>query len=370
MNMLLNEPSLVVAGYVRRSSWMQKENFSIDAQKRAILDECARRGLSAPVFYEDDERSARGEQIAKRPAFKKLLEDVEAGRVQMVMVHTLDRWSRNVMVTLQSFRILAEKHTAFVSLSEHIDYSTPEGKLQLTILAAFAAYFSDSLAKHTSKGKSERAAQGLFNGDIPFGYRRTGKKMPPEHDPHTFPGLRLIGELRMQGLTAEKIADAVNAAGYRTGSKRFGDRLFTIDTINAITRNEFYAAYAPGDERGTILYHGQRFRGQHPAAFTYEEWQRIRIGSRVNYNAPHRAEQARRQYEFAGYIVCVDCGLNLRCKGSKRYSYYKDMAKARKLPCPAGGFMQVRKDAVSQQFATYCVPWICPDTGGKRYASA
>ena len=151
-------------------------------------------------------------------------------------------------------------------------------------------------------------------------------------------------------MTAEKIADAVNAAGYRTGSKRFGDRLFNIDTINAITRNEFYAAYTPGDERGTILYRGQRFRGQHPAAFTHEEWQHIRIGSRVNYNAPHRSEQARRTYEFSGYIVCVDCGLNLRCKGGKRYAYYKDMAKARQLPCSAGGFMQVRRDIVSQQF--------------------
>src|SRR5262249_9888307 len=147
--------------------------------------------------------------------------------------------------------------------------------------------------------------------DTPFGYRRTGNKTPPEHDPNTFPGLRMIGELRMQGTTAEKIADAVNAAGYRTGSKRFGDRLFNIDTINAITRNEFYAPYAPDDDRGTILYHGQRFRSQHAAAFTYEEWQRIRSGSRVNYNAPHRSEQARRTYEFSGYIVCVDCGLNL-----------------------------------------------------------
>jgi len=44
------------------------------------------------------------------------------------------------------------KSNAFISLSEHIDYSTPEGMLQLTILAAFAAYFSDMLAKHTSKG--------------------------------------------------------------------------------------------------------------------------------------------------------------------------------------------------------------------------
>ena len=343
-------PSIVVAGYVRRSSKMQADNFSIDAQKRAILDECARRNLPAPVFYEDDEKSAKGEQIAKRPAFKKLLEEVEAGRVQVVMVHTLDRWARNVMVTLQSFRILSEHHTAFVSLSEHIDYSTPEGRLQLTILAAFAAYFSDMLAKHTSKGKGERAAQGLLNGDIPFGYRRTGPKRPPEHDPKTFPGLRMIGELRMQGMTAEQIAEAVNAAGYRTGSKRFGDRLFTVDTINAITRNEFYRAYEPGDDRGTILYRGKRYRGQHPAAFTVEEWEKIRNGSRVNYNAPHRAEQARRTYEFAGYVICVDCGLNLRCKGGRRYAYYKDMAKARRLPCPAGGFMQVRVDLVNQQF--------------------
>src|SRR5438874_11068221 len=180
-----------------------------------------------------------------RPAFKRLLDDVQAGRVQVIFVHTLDRWSRNVMVTLQSFRILSQHHTAFISLSEHIDYSTPEGMLQLTILAAFAAYFSDMLAKHTSKGKGERAAQGLYNGDIPFGYRSTGPKSPPEFDPDEFPGLRMIGELRMKGVESDNIADAVNQAGYRTGSKRFGARLFNKDTIIAILRNEFYAAFAP-----------------------------------------------------------------------------------------------------------------------------
>jgi site-specific DNA recombinase len=62
-------PSVVVAGFVRRSSEMQKDNYSIDAQKRAIMDGCRIRGLPEPIFYEDDERSARGEQIAKRPAF-------------------------------------------------------------------------------------------------------------------------------------------------------------------------------------------------------------------------------------------------------------------------------------------------------------
>jgi site-specific DNA recombinase len=345
----------IVAGYVRRSSLMQKDNFSIEAQKRGIQDECTKRGLPDPVFYEDDERSARSEQIAKRPAFRRLLEDVEAGFVQVVMVHTLDRWSRNVMVTLQTFRLLAEKQTAFLSLSEHIDYSTPEGRLQLTILAAFAAYFSDMLSKHTSKGKGERAAQGLHNGDVPFGYRYTSPKTPLEKDPTTFPGLRMIGELQMQGISAEQIADALNAAGYRTGSKRFGDRLFTKDTVIGIVRNEFYAAFAPGDDRGTIRYQGKRYRGLHEASFTFEEWENIRAGSRLNYNAPLRAEQSRRIYEFAGFIADVHCGQSLRCGARSKGGslYYRDVAKTRQIPCPTGGSLLVRVDLVREQFGEF-----------------
>jgi site-specific DNA recombinase len=341
------------AGYLRRSSEMQKDNYSIDAQKRTITEAYKQVGELNPIFYEDDERSARSEQIAKRPAFKRLLDDVQAGRVEMIMVHTFDRWSRNVMVTLQSFRILADHQISFISLSEHIDYSTPEGRLQLTILAAFAAYFSDMLAKHTTKGKGERAAQGLHNGDIPFGYRQGGAKKPTEIDPHTNPGLRMIGELRMRGIEAEKIADAVNAAGYRTGSKRFGQRLFTRDTINAMLRNEFYSAYSPDNDKGIVNYKGQRYQGQHQATFTYEEWQRIREMTESMHGKPKRASNARRTYEFAGYIADIQCGLTLRVSGGQDgRSYYRDVAKTRRLPCPVGGDLLVRTDLVRQQFGT------------------
>ena len=352
-----------VAGYVRRSSEMQSENYSRDAQIRGIMQYCQSLGLPPPIIYEDDELSARGEQITHRPAFKKLLEDVEVGRVQIVIVHSLDRWARNVMVTLQSFRILAEHQTAFISLSEHIDYSTPEGRLQLTILAAFAAYFSDMLAKHTSKGKRERAAQGLFNGDIPFGYRHAGQKLPPEKDPKTISGLRMIGELRMKGLEAEKISDALNKAGYRTGSKRFGDRLFTKDTVTAILRNEFYSAFAPGDDRGTVMYYGERYRGQHLAAFTYEDWRQIRAVTQSMHRAPSRSESARQIYEFAGYIACAECGLTLRCQGHAQthHAYYRDAAKARRLSCATGGALTVRADLVQQQFGALLAGLVLPD---------
>ena len=73
----------------------------------------------------------------------------------------------------------------------------------------------------------------------------------------------------------------------------------------------------------------------------------------MNYKAPQRSEQAHRIYEFSGYIVCVHCGLNRRCRGTSAnvdYSYYKDLAKARQYDCPAGGYLQVRTDLVTAQF--------------------
>ena len=361
----IDPSTILLAGYVRRSSEMQKDNYSIDAQKRAIIDAATIRGLPEPIFYQDDERSARGEQIANRPDFKRLLDDVEKNKGHMVvMVHTLDRWSRNVMVTLQSFRILSQNRTPFISLNENIDYSTPEGMLQLTILAAFAAYFSDMLAKHTSKGKGERAAQGLYNGDVPFGYRWTGPKTPPEHDPETFPGLRMLGELRMQGFTADEIAEKLNLAGYRTGSKRFDQRLFTSDTVTAMLRTEFYAAYAPGDDRGTVRYHDQRHRGLHPAAFTYDEWQHIRSITQSMARTPQRQAQAKRFYEFAGYLADIHCGLALRAQGKSTttdYEYYRDTARERRIPCPAGGHLMLRSDLVRAQFGEMLKSLVLPD---------
>ncbi len=54
----------VGAVYIRRSSRMQQNNFSRETQMRAITKECQRRNLPPPILYEDDECSARGEQIA------------------------------------------------------------------------------------------------------------------------------------------------------------------------------------------------------------------------------------------------------------------------------------------------------------------
>ena len=138
---------LRAAGYFRVSSEDQLDNWSLDAQERAFVDFCQSKGWEPVVKYREEGRSAWTDKLAKRPKFRELLEDARSRKFDVVVVHSLDRWARNLSVTLDSFRSLAQSGVTFVSIQEQIDYTTPEGRLFLVMLGAFAQYFSDSLAR-------------------------------------------------------------------------------------------------------------------------------------------------------------------------------------------------------------------------------
>jgi len=141
----LSTTDRIVAGYVRSSH--SSHASKREAQQQEIADACAQRGLPAPVFYEDEMPAASDEQDADRPAFQRLLQDVEAGRVQLIIVSTLDCWSRKMLTTLHSLCTLERHGTGFVSLGEGFDSTTPEGKLQVAIMSAFVSRYPDVLAK-------------------------------------------------------------------------------------------------------------------------------------------------------------------------------------------------------------------------------
>ena len=92
--------------------------------------------------YREEGKSAHVEAISKRPAFRQLLDDASRDIFDIVVVHTLDRWSRNQRVMLESMSVLAKCNVSLVSITENIDYSTPQGKLFTQMLGSFAEYFS------------------------------------------------------------------------------------------------------------------------------------------------------------------------------------------------------------------------------------
>jgi hypothetical protein len=108
---------LRVGLYYRRSSEMQADNFSLDAQLRACHDFCRQRGWTIGGEYTDDGKSGRTADLAKRPAFAAMLADAEAGACDVIAVHKLDRFARNVIVTMTTLELLNACDVGFVSIS-------------------------------------------------------------------------------------------------------------------------------------------------------------------------------------------------------------------------------------------------------------
>ncbi len=159
-----------VAAYIRVSDTSQVEGHSLDAQLRAIREFCRSRGWELVIIYREEGKSAHTDSILKRPKFRQLLEDCAKGLFDVVVVHTMDRWARNVRVAMDSMSMLGKSGVELKSVTEDLDRSTPLGKFSTTLVMGMAEIFSDVLGTHVKKGVSERAIKGLHLGGIPFAY--------------------------------------------------------------------------------------------------------------------------------------------------------------------------------------------------------
>jgi DNA invertase Pin-like site-specific DNA recombinase len=210
--------------YARVSTEEQVEGYSIDAQRRAFQALLQGRGWTAYREYIDEGKSARTDNINRRPAFKEMVDDALAGKFDVLVVHKLDRFSRNLRITLEYFDKLLKAGVAFISINEQMDFSTPWGGLALTLLGGLAQFYSDNLSQETKKGWHERRAQGLYCGLLPFGAMK-GEDSVPIPDANTHPGLVMAFELSAEGKSDREVAVALNSAGYRTAGNQ-GNRPF------------------------------------------------------------------------------------------------------------------------------------------------
>src|SRR5581483_11531470 len=89
----------------------------------------------------------------------------------VIVVHKLDRFSRSLKDTINTLAELKDSGIALASATQPIDFTTPEGKLMLMMLAVFAEIYIDNLSSETTKGREQRARKGFYNGIVPYGYR-------------------------------------------------------------------------------------------------------------------------------------------------------------------------------------------------------
>ena len=100
---------------IRVSDLSQVEGHSLDAQERLFFELCKSREWEAVRVYREEGKSAHVDAIAKRPVFRQLLHDAQEHQFDIVVVHTLDRWARNLRVQLEALAMLT-KMSALVLL--------------------------------------------------------------------------------------------------------------------------------------------------------------------------------------------------------------------------------------------------------------
>jgi site-specific DNA recombinase len=163
-----NSPPLRVAGYRRVSMRDQVDNFSLDAQENSIRQYAEKHGWQLVEMYVDAGISAK--KGSHRPAFERLLKDASQDKFDVVVVDKIDRFYRHLNGLLTTLDTLNSYNVSFASVQEQLDFTSPWGKLMLTVLGTLAEIYLENLRQETRKGKRQRARQGYWLGAMPYGY--------------------------------------------------------------------------------------------------------------------------------------------------------------------------------------------------------
>ena len=316
------ERKLRAVGYVRVSTDDQVENRSLDAQRLEILRHCERQGYEFVHFYADEGVSAHTDEIGKRPRLAALLDDARCGLFNVVVVHTIDRWARNVGVQRRTLQQLGNAQVGFASVTENFDFTTPAGQLMLTMIGGVSEFFSDQLGVHVAKGQRARAEAGLPIGPVPFGYEAEVPGGVPVKVPQEAQAIGEVFERRVAGDSTGEIASWLNARGDRT---RTG-RMFTPYTVRDMLRCRFYT--------GVVRYRGEEFRGRHEPVVSDDVFERVQTLSLQRRRRPRRVRGGESGV-LRGLLGCGYCGSAIH---SERNHYGYPMYRERHgRPCKTNG---------------------------------
>lgn len=325
------------AAYCRYSSDNQREE-SIDAQVRALTEYAGRNNFEIVKVYADEAKSATTD---KRPAFLEMIHDSEHHLFDVVMVHKLDRFSRDRYDSAHYKRILKKNGVRLVSALENIDGS-PESIMLESILEGMAEYYSKNLAREAMKGLKENAYQCKHTGGIPpLGYSLAPDKtyLINEKEAET---VRIIFDMTINGNGYAAITNHLNSLGHKTKI----NTNFKVNSIRDILRNEKYTGVyifnrRAAGKKGNYINKSDneiiRIEGGMPAIITKEVFDMV--NNKMNTRKHVVRSNSKRNYLLSGLIKCGVCGGSytgqgyVGGRGGAKYYVYGCASRANKSGC-------------------------------------
>ena len=316
---------IACAIYTRKSSdeGLGQEFNSLDAQREAceafILSQKHAGWVVVRDLYDDGGLSGG---TLERPALQRLLADIKAGKVQIVVVYKVDRLTRSLADFAKIVDVLDAHDASFVSVTQSFNTTTSMGRLTLNMLLSFAQFEREIAGERIRDKIAASKAKGMWmGGTVPLGYDVKDRKLVANATEAET--VRLIfaryaelgsvtllqAELARRGLRSKRREGA--------GGRLAGGQTFSRGILYLILQNRLY--------RGEVAHKGNVYPGQHEAIVDAGLWQIVQDKLAANRRARSLAVGAEAPSLLSGLIFDGDGNRMTPTHANKRgrrYRYY------------------------------------------------
>ncbi len=311
--------------YTRKSTedGLDQAFNSLDAQREAcaayILSQTHEGWEGVQESYDDGGWSG-GTMV--RPALKQLLDDVAAGKVDVIVVYKVDRLTRSLADFARIVDTLDKAGASFVSVTQAFNTTSSMGRLTLNVLLSFAQFEREVTSERIRDKVAASKRKGIFmGGPVPIGYRLETRKLIIDETEAA--SVRMIFRRYLELRSIGDLADTLAADGILTKKRVFRDGRtvggisFTTGPLAALLKNPVYI--------GKVRQGDDLYNGEHEAIISEELWNDVQATLAANRHERRLGSRARYPSLLTGMITDPDgrrMSPTFASRGAQRHHYY------------------------------------------------
>ncbi|MBF0460873.1 MAG: recombinase family protein [Magnetococcales bacterium] len=303
--------------YTRKSTeeGLEMEFNTLDAQRESceayIASQKSEGWFLVPDRYDDGGFSGGN---LERPGLKRLLKDIDAGKVNVVVVYKIDRLTRSLMDFSKLVEAFDKRNVTFASVTQAFNTTTSMGRLTLNILLSFAQFEREISAERIRDKFAASKKKGMWmGGHPPLGYTVQERKLVI-HSAEAETVRTIFRRFVEIGSATQLIRELAES-----GAVGKNGRPFDKGAIYRILGHHVYV--------GEIAYHGEIYAGEHQGIIGRELWDKVHAILATNTREPRSAStQVQTPAPLRGIIRCRHCDRAMKptfsSKGGRTYRYY------------------------------------------------
>ncbi len=311
--------------YCRKSSeeGLDQAFNSLDAQQEAcaayILSHRHEGWTQVQQSYSDGGYSGG---TLERPALRKLLDDVVAGRVDLIIVYKIDRLTRSLADFAKIVDVLDQRAASFVSVTQSFNTSTSMGRLTLNVLLSFAQFEREVTGERIRDKIAASKRKGMWmGGAVPLGYKVEDRKLVVIPDDaatvlHIFQRYVVLG-------SGKALVEELRTDGYRTRVRQLSTRTvggipFATGMLFHMLSNRVYL--------GKITHRGEAHSGEHEPIIGEALWEQVQQRIAANRVVRVSKSNVKSPSLLAGILYDGEgrrMSPSHSAKGGRQYRYYQ-----------------------------------------------